>query len=401
MSPNSCLSTVRLCLVIICGTFFVAANSVSAEPDDTTAAKPAAVTGGAATSDDDYIEMLADAKRLQTKLESATDTDLREALNEAFLKTIRSQFGKFPTVTPVVERSAFKFVRSSLNRHGRGFEGVRFKTPAATKSWDLDWEFVAGEELSGRIGWYIAPAVGAMDGFSNMAQNENFAEEGADLPASNLHISQGLPGGSLKAGAEYLIWFSFPDDKPHDLHIRLLLTPYRPLDSDAPGVDQPRGGPKETAEAFFRAIAEGNAEAAAKRFFSTETQRQIIKPMANLIAATNELEAAMIQQFATATFSTNYQPLVDLRKQYRTLAASVSVAELREEKKSATLIWPGEPQQVRLRQEGGKWKINVSLESSTARIQAMNAVAHKCRQIATDIKSGKIATLEAAIAAQR
>jgi hypothetical protein len=114
--------------------------------------------------------------------------------------------------------------RLLVHRASRALQVQASGHPDRGEAWNMSWEFVIPREVSMDT-WYTVPHVGTMRGFPSYDFETDFVEKGADLPKMNRRTQQ-LPFGELKARGEYIIWFSFKDDKPVDTHVRISLTPF-------------------------------------------------------------------------------------------------------------------------------------------------------------------------------
>ncbi|HYE21199.1 MAG TPA: hypothetical protein VEA69_22320 [Tepidisphaeraceae bacterium] len=119
------------------------------------------------------------------------------------------------------EKTAFK--KLTLNSAGKRIDVIRFRTPAG-KPLDLSWAFAAGPN-SVEV-WYILPAQGEMKGFTNFHRiKPETVNKKYEIPATHGVIAQHLPAANFKPDADYLLWFTFPDAKPHDVHVAINFVP--------------------------------------------------------------------------------------------------------------------------------------------------------------------------------
>lgn len=140
----------------------------------------------------------------------------------AFWDALQGVADDLPTVVPM-EAPFGPYTRVTLNASGAGLDAIVFKAPGKTGGWDMSWEYVTSAGAGGGVGWYIGGRKGLIsEGFRTFSQEANYAEEGAgaDLPKKNARVGQNLVG-RLRAGDEYIIWFSFPDANPVEFHVRI------------------------------------------------------------------------------------------------------------------------------------------------------------------------------------
>jgi len=142
-----------------------------------------------------------------------------------FWEVLQGVGDALPVVTPT-ENPFGPYTHTTLNARGAGLDAIRFTAPGKGIDWDMSWEFITAANAGDGVGWYIGARKGFIgEGFRTFAPETNYAEEGAGahLPRKNARVTQSLVG-QLKAGNEYIIWFSFPDTEPVDYHIRIVLT---------------------------------------------------------------------------------------------------------------------------------------------------------------------------------
>ena len=155
------------------------------------------------------------------KAKKSADVKARMA---EFTAAVQAAAEHLPAVPVEETAKPMQYHSLKLNAGPARVDGFRFRVPAGTGGWDLAWEFVYPRGAGG-FTWGLAAREGTVDGFKSFTVKDNYAETGADLPKENRRILQRLPGGKLMAGAGYVIWFAFADDRPVDLHIRLGVTP--------------------------------------------------------------------------------------------------------------------------------------------------------------------------------
>ncbi|HSI32937.1 MAG: hypothetical protein ACAI43_06595 [Phycisphaerae bacterium] len=127
------------------------------------------------------------------------------------------------------EKTAFK--KLTLNSAGKRIDVIRFRTPAG-KAADLSWAFAFPPDSVDV--WYILPAQGEMNGFTNFHKIKvDSVNKKYELPATHNVIAQRLPAANLKSDTDYLLWFTFKDDKPHDVHVAINFVPTTGGNTDA------------------------------------------------------------------------------------------------------------------------------------------------------------------------
>ncbi len=124
----------------------------------------------------------------------------------------------------------FQTVRLNTENRRAGsvfYDAIRFTTPPEP-GWDLVW-LSTFSGIASCDGWQMTPVEGTMRvGFEDWyhgprAQFKNLPDEGRkDLAL------QFLDGKKLQANSDYLIWFTFADDKPADLRLAITFAPAGP-----------------------------------------------------------------------------------------------------------------------------------------------------------------------------
>ena len=188
---------------------------------------PAPAPTPAAPSDRATIDLLAKAAEIRARLESGQDGD--QGLQAAFVEALRAAAPALVEIPVGSEERPSPFTRVALNARGLGFDGLRFKAPADQGRRDMKWEFVmpAVDNERGRAMkfWYITPLAGEMSGFTGYERGKDEPIEGVDLPRK-YRVIQGLEGGQIRPGAEYLIWFSFEAGSPEvPTYVKIDLVP--------------------------------------------------------------------------------------------------------------------------------------------------------------------------------
>ena len=125
----------------------------------------------------------------------------------------------FPLLKPTIGKDGKPtFANLTLNAHPvkyatRRYDGFRFKAPADNAR-DFVWAFVEPPSFTG---WYVVARRGDMKRFTLFFphQRTEFGGLEALLPRDSKTLTlQHLSGDSMTPGAEYIVWFSFDDDKP-------------------------------------------------------------------------------------------------------------------------------------------------------------------------------------------
>lgn len=172
------------------------------------------------------------AGRIYRKQYEADDPDIAAALVKLFPFAVQELY---PFATKVaVHRGAdeWTFQRVRLNTLGQGVDVIAFSTPPGDAAWDLHWEFVFPADCA-FDGWYIVPRRGILeDGFTGFETVENFQLPGAALPQENTLVKQSLDTGVLPPGSDWLLRFSFRDERPVDFHVRIRLVPHADPDPE-------------------------------------------------------------------------------------------------------------------------------------------------------------------------
>lgn len=156
-------------------------------------------------------------------MRSAVDQSV--AAGQEFARATQAAAEAFTKVELKESGSTEKFVRVTLNQHGTSFDGIRFTVPPG-EARDLAWAFARLERRTFSH-WYIIPRTGEMNGFRQIFYGGP-GMKGVPWEESVLPYRvtlQPLSGGELKPGEEYLIWFSFYDQRPLDLYVLLKLVP--------------------------------------------------------------------------------------------------------------------------------------------------------------------------------
>jgi len=187
---------------------------------------PAAPTALAPAANDPFAR----AAEIRARLDAGEKGD--QELQAAFIEALRATAPALAEVPVGSEKQPATFTRLALNSRGLGFDGLRFKAPADWGRRDMRWEFImpAVDNKRGRAMrfWYIAPLTGEMNGFTGYELGKDEPIEGVDIPRK-YRVIQGLEGGEIRPGAEYLIWFSFEAGTPEvPTYVKIDLLPPGP-----------------------------------------------------------------------------------------------------------------------------------------------------------------------------
>jgi hypothetical protein len=134
---------------------------------------------------------------------------------------LRENSSSLPEIVPE-KGMPTRYTKVTLNGRKDSFDGLRFTTPDGDRVWNLDWEFVA--PYGAVKDWDILLWSWGGVAFGCPRRWLDYQEEGADLPKRNLRVVQSLHDGRLQSATEYLIWFTFHNAEPVEMHVRLGLT---------------------------------------------------------------------------------------------------------------------------------------------------------------------------------
>jgi hypothetical protein len=152
--------------------------------------------------------------------EHAEDDTFRK-LDEKFALALQKVKSAFPLIDPPSEASTNRFTRLRLNQRGAMLDAFRFKN-ATDEPKTFVWAFVSGNALEG---WYVVPAEGFMKGFTQMWQDQEAISNALWGTNRPVIIEQSLGDTKVMPGKEYIIWFNFSDDKPHNIFVCFGLFP--------------------------------------------------------------------------------------------------------------------------------------------------------------------------------
>jgi hypothetical protein len=143
-----------------------------------------------------------------------------------FPGVLQSVAGGFRAVEVNTTPGQARWQRVTLNRLGKKVDAVRFRTPPAdakNKPADMSWAFAFPKD-SVQV-WYICPVEGQMQGFQNFFRLKPGALKNTDVPADHGVIAQRLAANRLKPDTEYILWFTFANDRPADVHVAVSFVP--------------------------------------------------------------------------------------------------------------------------------------------------------------------------------
>lgn len=170
-----------------------------------------------------------------TSRPAPSDADLSAALARAndigrespqFPATLQSVVAGFQAVEVNTTPGQTRWQQVTLNRLGKKVDALRFRTPAAdakNKLPDMTWVFAFPKE-SVQV-WYICPVEGQMQGFQNFFKLKPGGLKDTDVPADYGVIAQRLAANRLKPDTEYLLWFTFANDRAVDVHVAVSFVP--------------------------------------------------------------------------------------------------------------------------------------------------------------------------------
>ena len=171
------------------------------------------------------FDPLARAASLRRELEGIDDVNRARPLEYAFRHAVREAAAGFAEVRPSIDSRPREFTRVVLNAHKKGFDAIKFRTPAGEGAWDLRWRFVVpnGPDGAPVRRFYIVAESGDVRGPTEFSQTFDEPVEGLDMP-KNLQVVQVLLNGRLRPGATYYLWFLFNEgatEVPTSLKIEL------------------------------------------------------------------------------------------------------------------------------------------------------------------------------------
>jgi S1-C subfamily serine protease len=153
-----------------------------------------------------------------TSLRVAYDLVKHDREDQGFEESVRKFNDTYERVLPLVGKTAVRFQRLELNTEGQQFAAVRFTVPAELPC-DLAWAFTSREDCIEHHG--VLP----VGNFPMWHKLKGF--EARNVPIAGLskeetqHVFlQGIGGGLLVPGQDYLLWFTFRDPQPHKLGAR-------------------------------------------------------------------------------------------------------------------------------------------------------------------------------------
>lgn len=177
------------------------------------------------------IETLNEAKAVRVEIDGI-DEDTAEKNNlllhfQELIQSVGSSFQEVTTTSGALSQEALDerplpLTRVELSSLPTGVNAFRFKAPEEASTYEMQWVFAVPHV---HFGWYIIPAEGEMEGFSNFYPRTDTDLGIEGLPAHNYFIQQSLRGGKIKGGQEYIVWFSFPKDQDFNAWVWVDLTP--------------------------------------------------------------------------------------------------------------------------------------------------------------------------------
>lgn len=138
-----------------------------------------------------------------------------------FQEAIRSVATKFSEAEAATEPGKAEWNKLTLNARGKKVDAIRVRTPAGDKL-DLVWAFSLPASLDR---WYILPVEGSMQGFKNFWKVKGAELFGPDAATDASGVVQMLSAKQLEPDKEYLIWFTFKDEKPAEMAVMMAFLP--------------------------------------------------------------------------------------------------------------------------------------------------------------------------------
>jgi len=200
------------------------------------------------TSESQLVEDLKTARTLliereeSKKLYGTIENEKAKNLASEFDATLRRLQPSFPLLDPDNASSSNHFFKLQLNQRGGRFDGFRFRNTSSAPR-NFGWIF-ALEQPSNLEYWYIAPLYDQkLHGFPSEGEsNLNYT----NAPWSNsgkryLERVQSLGNGRILPGKEYLIWFTFRNEKPLEAYVGFHLFPTTEQFSNSRVIDEALG----------------------------------------------------------------------------------------------------------------------------------------------------------------
>ena len=138
-------------------------------------------------------------------------------LKRQFREMVQANISLFQPVQMARADQTNHFRKITLNKAGAGFDAIRIKNHTG-KDFDLLWAFAFPTNSTMRQ-WNIVPAKGAMRGFRSFDRAEPNYDNSTWPRVGYQSIIQSLNSGPLKAGEEYIIWFTFDGKKAEDFYL--------------------------------------------------------------------------------------------------------------------------------------------------------------------------------------
>lgn len=186
---------------------------------------------------------VAKAHGLRARIGTLEDQGAKDAAEAEFRKVVLGSRESFAEVAASVGDKA-RYVRVALNTRGGGFDAVRFRVPAAGRTYQLFWAFIVpGPIKTQNLG---ALNILGVDGdeliLTYPEVKEDVTVPGMDLPRPNWWSHYRLYGRKLQAGQDYLLWFDLKADQPLPLLMRVWIEPIEPAEPPrTPALQAARG----------------------------------------------------------------------------------------------------------------------------------------------------------------
>jgi len=175
----------------------------------------------------EHQKQLVDAEELLHQRAKARDqgNDAEaEKLGNQFEAAVKKMAPNLVSIQPEETATPKGYTKLTMNLEKANFGAIRFRVPEGKGKWNLDWEFVYAKGAGPKL-WNIEAVDGKMTGSSVVSSTGNWQEDFADLPAKNNRYTQQFSNGEFNSGGEYVIWFTFADEKPVELFVRIGVTP--------------------------------------------------------------------------------------------------------------------------------------------------------------------------------
>ena len=154
------------------------------------------------------------------------DTMEGREMTAQFNAFIRGAAKDFLLLEPVGPKSTNHFIELTMNKHGRGIDGFRFRGTLQEPA-DFGW-ILASEQPTSFNSWFITPAEDTpMKGFNDLYPPKVAYTNApwTGLPTKFSVTLQFLHDGQILPGKEYIIWMDFRDERPARFFIAFDLFP--------------------------------------------------------------------------------------------------------------------------------------------------------------------------------